>query len=455
MNKFVRNIIILVAALAALGGGIWWVMGYEPKPEDSETTDQSSYETVYKVTEDEVCAISVNNGGSVLSFKKSGDEWSLDGYSNSQISQTKVKSLVSSVSSISSRNLVTDSKADCGLDNPNLTVSVTLTGGTTDVISIGNVSPVLGEYFCCVNGGDIYTISSYKVDDYKKGAEHYTDFSRTSFKAADIVELKIERKGKNTLHIREKSDGGEAYNTWEIIAPYKNVYSAIDQFIQEKILTAVEGVSITTPAASADTGMSSPKAVVTIVSAPADESGQRGEAVTTVLKIGRTSGDVAYVEYQNEAYEVPASSISFVDTDEFLVVSKLLALVPIQGLTEMKVTTPGESYSFEVTHTNINADDDEMTFKINGAAAQEKKAKSVYQEVIGLSADGAYKGEKIGDTMCEIVFVTTSGNKTITLSSINEMSAAFTVDGATEFTVKKSSVEKMLSAIAELAANPV
>lgn len=456
MNRLVRNIIILVAALALLGGGFWWLMNAEPDSgEEEQETVQTTSETVYKVTENDVTAIEIENGGEALTFKKSGEEWILDGYAVSEVSQTKVKSLVSTVSSITSKNKVEDSAETCGLDNPQLVVRVTLADGTVDTIKIGNRSAVLGEYFCSVNDGDIYTMYSYKVDDLMKKAEHYTEFSRAEITGSEIYDIKIERVGKNTLHVREKTEADGSMTAWEVVSPYKNTYNAIDQYIQEKMQTALEEISITTPAAKgANTGLSSPKAVITFLSAPVDEEGNRGEKSTTVIKVGNTAGDVTYIEYNGSAYEVSSDVMSFVNTDEFLVVSKLLALVPVQTLNTMTVSA-NQTYTMEISHTNIGADDDEIGFKINGKAADEDKAKKAYQEVIGLAADGVYKGEALGDVIAEVTFSSQNSEKVVTFRSINELSASFTIDGITEFTVKKTSVVAMLDAIKEFAENPL
>ncbi len=97
MNKLVRNIIILVAALAVLGGGLWWVMTVEPDSGEEEQTESGSYETVYKTEQDGITAISIEQEGTSLRFVKNGDAWTAAGYSSTQISQTKVKNLVSSL----------------------------------------------------------------------------------------------------------------------------------------------------------------------------------------------------------------------------------------------------------------------------------------------------------------------------------------------------------------------
>ena len=457
MNKLTRNIIILVVVLAALAGAFWWIINAQPKEEEEEDSPQTETITVYDVTEEDITGILIETADRTLNFTKHADVWNLEGYDQNDISQTKVKSLASSISSITTSTKVEDSIENCGLDTPQITVKVTLLSGNTDVIKIGDLSPVLDQYFCTVNDGEIYTMYSFKVDDILKEASYYTDFSRLELVGEEIYDIKVERGGKTTMHLTQKQQADDYMSSWQITEPFKNTYSAIDEMVTQEFLDPLSGLSVNILAANdADTGLSNPKAVVTILSAPiSEEDGSRGETVTTVLKIGNTKADVTYVEYNGAAYEVDSSSVDFIDTSEFLIVSKLVGLVPIQSLYTMTVESGEQKYVFEVSHSNIGADDDEMTFKIDGKEAGEDKSKTMYQEVIGLSSEGIYGGEALGETIAKVTYSSQDGERVIEFKSINDLTASFTVNGITEFTVKKSSVASMIEKVAEFANAPV
>ena len=454
MNKMTRNIVILVVVLAALGAGLWWVVGYEPATDGDEQSPASESTVIYKVDEASIYCFEIDNGDSELMFKTDGDVWTLAGYASSDISQSKVKSLIASFASISSQTKVEDSAEACGLDNPSITVKISLLGGTTDTIEVGAKSAVTGDYFCRVNGGDIYTLYAHKVDDLEKDAAYYTSFSRAEFNADEIFDIKIERKGKNNIHLSHKTEEGDLISVWEITEPYSQVYGALDDYISTNILDKIGNIKIDTPATGTNTGLSSPKAVVTLQSAPTDSDGNRGEVTTETFKIGNTSGDKTYIEYNGKAYEVSADSVSFADIDEFLLVSKLLALVPIKNLNGVRLVRGGESYDFAVTHSQIGSDDDKMSYSINGKHATEDKAKKVYQQIIGLSADGAYKGETLGDKYAEVVFESEGGKKTVEFYVIDDFRLSYTVNGKCEFTIKKSAVDKIFDTVGEFAENP-
>lgn len=454
MNKMTRNIIILAAVLAALGAGLWWVIGYEPSSGDEEQTPASESMTVYKVDEAQIASLEITGGTEHMLFKKNGDEWELAGYAKEDISQSKVKSLISSVASITSQTKVDDSAEVCGLDNPSVIVKIGLADGNTDILEIGGKSVVTGDYFCRVNGGDIYTLYAHKMEDIEKDASYYTSFSRTEFNADEIYDIKIERTGKNNIHLRHKAGDDDLLSTWEIAEPYSKVYGALDDYISTNILEKIGNIKIDTPAVGTNTGLASPKAVVTLLSAPVDDEGNRGDTVSESFKVGNTAGDKTYIEYNGKAYEVSADSVSFVDIDEFLLVSKLQALVPIKNLNSVKLSRGAESYEFAVTHSQMGSDDDKMSYSINQKHATEDNAKKAYQQIIGWSVDGVYKGEKLGEKYAEAVFESETGKKTVEFYTIDDFKLSFTVDGKCEFTIKKSAVDKAFDAVGEFAENP-
>lgn len=454
MNRMVRNIIILVGVLAVIGGGFWWLIGYEPATEENTATESPEYTTVYKVEEENIASIEMADSDEVIRFVRDGDKWTIAGYSSDKLAQSKVSGFVSAVSSLTSKNLISEPPASCGLDAPATVVTVEKTDGSKDIIKIGDMSAVLEEYFFNVNDGDIYTMPSYKANSIRNSIDYYTSFSRVTVNTAEVYDVKIERE-KNTLHIGKMSGSDGSMTAWEVLEPFGTAYNANDTYIEDNILAPMGKIDLSTPAeAGANTGLSKAKAVVTILSAPTDEEGNRGETAETVFKIGNTEGDKLYVEYNDEAFVTDASAFSFVNADEFLTVSKLLSLTSISTLDTMTVTAGDKKYVFEVRHTAMGEDEDKMTFIINGKAASEKKAKAIYQEVIGLPAEGTYKGEALGEIIAEISFASVGSEKNITFRKINDMSAAYTVDGVTEFTVRISTVENVLGKMAEFEETP-
>ena len=447
MNKMTRNVIILIAVLAILGGGCFWILNFEPKKEDDTSLPEINSVTVYEVSEEEISKIVIENEENGKTFVRSGDGFVIEGYNKEDLASSKVDSFISSVKRITSTDKVTDSPEVCGLDAPSTVVSITKNDGTTDVFRIGVKSPLLGKYFFTLNDGDIYTMSSYIAEGFTEPVSYYTEFTRASFKADEIFDLRIERAGKNTIQLSVKDESDDTMTSWKITEPYSAPKNALDQYISEQILTRIESINISKPATVKETGLSSPKAVFTFKSAKFDEEGNKTNERTTSIKVGNTTGDVTYIEYEGKAYEVETDSVSFVNIDPILLVSKLEALTPIAKLHKMTVKKGSEEFILDVTHSQLGSDDDEMSFKMNGEFIEEDSAKKLYQEVIGLMADGEYKNTPFGELVCEVLFELEGSQKTVKLYKLNDMSASFTVNDSTVFTVKLSAIDSMIENI--------
>lgn len=445
MNKMTRNVIILIAVLAILGGGCFWILNYEPAKEDENSLPEINSVTVYEVVEEDISKIVIENEENGKTFIRNGNSWLIEGYAKEDLATSKVDSFIYSLEKITSTEKVTDSLEVCGLDSPQTVVTVIKNDGVKDVIKIGDKSPLLGKYFFTLNDGDIYTMSSYIAEGFTEKVSHYTEFTRASFKADEIFDLRIERAGKNAIHLSVKDEADDTMTSWKITEPYPVAKNALDQYISEQILTKIEAINISKPATVKETGLASPKAVFTFKSAKFDEEGNKQDEKSTTIKVGNTNGEVAYIEYEGKAYEVDSDSVSFVNVDPILLVSKLEALTPIAKLHKMTVKKGDEEFVLDVTHSQLGSDDDEMTFKMNGEFIEEDSAKKLYQEVIGLMADGEYKNTPFGELVCEVLFELEGSQKTVKLYKLNDMSASFTVNDSTVFTVKLSAIENMLT----------
>lgn len=450
MNKIARNSIILVAVITVLGAGIWWVLQADPQGAQEPRQEEPALQTVYQIEEAQITAVEIEAEDSLMRFFTQDGQWTLEGYAPEQISQFKVKSLLSVVAQIEALSAVSDAPEACGLDAPSVMVKIERTDGNVDLVEIGDMSPVLGAYFFRVNGGAVYTMYTHKVDDLLNPAAFYTNFSRLDLQDLQIQAVQIEREGKRTIQLRQKEQADilQGMTAWEITAPFGRTYDADDSYVQEQILQKLQTLDISTPAGSADTGIQSPKAVITVSALDGEE------AVEVVLKVGNTAGDSTYVAYGDGVYAVPAQSLAFVDIDETLLVFKLLALVPVQTLHTLTLACGDEAHVFTVAHSAIGTDGDQLSFQIDGTPANEQKAKEAYRQVIGIEAAGEYSGAPLGEAIAELVFTSQDAVKTVTFRDIDALYASFTIDGVTEFVVKKQAVLDMVDQIRAFAENP-
>lgn len=459
-----RNIIILAVVVAVLIGLLIAVTKMNPSDKESDTpqaTQTPSY-TAYKADRKDVSKIEVKTAENTLTVKNTGeDSWTLNDVEQENIDSSKLDNLLTTVLTMMSNNEIAKMPADLseyGLDNPSITINVTLKSGQTDKLLIGNASPTTGEYFFMVNGADtIYSIYSYKVDTLNQPLSYYQSFNRFKIDTSKLVEMKFERRNKPTLHLKMKENIDDtSYNVWTITEPYTDTLAAIDQYVDDKILTPISELTIDTPAQKdGNYGFDNPSAVVTLVAATyKDDNVTIDSTEEQKLILGNTENHVTYVKLNdlNMVFAVSESELEFAYTDEFLAVSKLQGMNEIAKVSKLEVITADHTMTMDIDHV----DDQKFAFKVNGADAGDKASKNAYQNIISLYVDGVYKNETLGSPEVTVKYTGYNGNADVLVEyiPINELSYAVRRDGKVQFTIKKSSVEDMLKKIKEYEQNP-
>ncbi|MCH5185471.1 MAG: DUF4340 domain-containing protein, partial [Oscillospiraceae bacterium] len=403
MPVWAKGIIILLI-IAALIGAIAAVNGISPGEEDNiaERTDVPRYD-VYRSDSDKVSRIKISSAENTLVFKNNDGTWTLNDIDPSEVAGNKIDSLLMSVLTVISNYEIEKDPADLsiyGLDDPALTIEIENKDLSVDKFIVGDKSPVTGEYFYMRDGGDIvYSIYETKVSQMMKNEEYYREFSRFSVETGNLDEIIIQRKGKNNIHLRVKDDLSSAisvYNIWEMTEPYDGVYNAIDQFVEDKIITPMNSLNISKIAEKRDDyGLDDPEFIFTVKSVTFDDNGKKtGEETTQVLKISKNfeSKRFVMIDGRDGVYEISSSSADFMNTDEFLIISKLAVLRDIADTSKVTVTRGGEEYIMDISHSDDNRN---FEFKINGRDADSDESKKKYQDIISISADGLCNNEPV------------------------------------------------------------
>lgn len=458
-KKMIRNIVIILAVLLLLAAGILVLNRMDTDPAAPEKTPLPQF-TAYKVENDQIDSFTIQMGSQVLAVKNEGDSnWSINGVSPEELDKSKVESLVTTVNTVVSNYEIEKEVSDLspyGLNQPYVTVTVTLKDGTNDVLLIGDKSPTLGEHFFMKQGDStVYTLYAYKVDTLVKPLSYYQSFNRFSVNIDDITQVTMFRRGQDTLELRLKNNQDkENYNIiWEVTQPYSEPLNAIDNFVDDNILAPLSELSVSEPAAAGrDYGFVNPAARLTIISAPYQEDGTRGAAKTQEMVIGNTENGYTYVQLDGKAYAVPSASLQFVYTDAFLAVSKLTALVDIAGVEQVRISAGDKTTVMDIAHP----DESTFSFHINGHEADEKLSKQMYQEMISLSCDALYQNEQLQEKALTLFFkgYQGAGDVTVEFFSINELNYAITRNGKTQFVIKKSKVNDMLAKLNEYVNHP-
>ena len=176
-----RNIIlILIAAAIVLGAGVFAAVKFLPNvnSESEETTTPSI--KIKEVTATDLRKITVKTKNKTLVFNgtltesstaSSGEAektvaWSLEGYDPTLIADSSINAVADSCSALYATRQMTDLSLDYGLNDPAVTVEVTLQNAAENyTISFGSLSPDGSGYYTKVSGVEgVYLVAAGTVE---------------------------------------------------------------------------------------------------------------------------------------------------------------------------------------------------------------------------------------------------------------------------------------------------
>lgn len=449
-KKMLRNIIVVAGIIILLTVGIILIMRMENVDAPNEEPAMEQY-TLYSIDIDDVQSVSIL-GEPEINVTKNGDLWALNGVTD-DVDQSKLAVFVSTASKVMSQNRIETNCGDMsqyGIEKPSVLVKVTQKDGVEKILRIGDKSPVIGEYFIAEQDSkDVYTLNAYKYDTLTAPVSYYYQFNRFNVNVNDITNIKLERLGGYTIELRMKENKGDGRysSVWEMIQPYPETYNAIDNAVDDMILTPISELSVTERAPENILyGFESPYAVMTVKVEEYRQDGTRGTPVEIRLDIGNSENGLTYVQLNGKAYSVSSDKLDFISTDEFLLVSKLAGFVDILDTDGVIVKCADSEMRMQIVDHDSN-----NCFKVNERVVDTEAARKIYQEMIGFSVDAVYNGEQIGDKRITLDYHGFGGapDVNITLSSVNEIYDAVTRNGITRFLIKKTKTDNLMKAISD------
>lgn len=435
-----KNIIILVSVIAAMIIGIVIVLNIDTSTTAPETKEQY---TVYNAASAEIESVCVGYGENTVKAVQENGEWTIEGYGGADVDTGKVSGLVNSLTPLISEHKITDDTSqlsEYGLDAPDITISVTKKSGGTDIISIGDMSPTLGEYFVKTDKDSaVYTVSNTKISLFTQPISYYREFNRFSVNIDDITGIKLVSGSSVTeLKILDNIDSN-TNNVWEMLSPYTS--GANDDYIDDKLLAPIGKITLSTPVEKTDEMFGDNSVQVTLTLKPYDDSSHKyGKAYTENFTVGNTDGDKTFVEYKGRVFAENAENVDFVHESAFNLVSKLQALVDISKVKSVEITMGSTSNTLETVH-----DGADIAFKLNGKNTDDELSRNMYKAIISLAVDGIYNNEPLGETFITFNFkgIKREDDTKIEFKSADNLNYALVKNGKAEFTIKKSKVDEL------------
>lgn len=168
--------IILVIALVAIVAASAGLKGYQKK-QDQKAAQQEEDEKVYALqfASDDVTGISYEYSGETLEFTKTDDTWSCSTDTTAQIDADKMKTMLSSLGSMTADSKVENATdlSQYGLDASTQKATIQFSDGSEKTLTFGMENEIVGGIYVQVSGDDnVYLVgSSYVNTTLNKGVD--------------------------------------------------------------------------------------------------------------------------------------------------------------------------------------------------------------------------------------------------------------------------------------------
>jgi hypothetical protein len=277
--------LVLVVALAGLGGYIYFVDSKRPAP-GTEPRDK-----VFAVEADAIEEITVKSGGEATTLRKVDGSWKITTPIQADADQNEVSSLTTNIASLE-MNRVVDENApnlgEFGLATPAIEVSFKAAGGASGQVALGDKTATQSDVYAVKPGEKrVFVVSAFQETTFAKKTFDLRDKRILTFERDKVDSLEVALDGKTAVQLaRSGSD-------WSVRAPTpaRADYSAV-----EGLLTRVASGNMTKlvePAADAAAlakyGLDKPTAAITLGAG----------STRATLALGKEESGVVYARDQS------------------------------------------------------------------------------------------------------------------------------------------------------------
>ena len=439
MSKRMRTLLIALAAVLVLGGGLAAVLLFTEKPEDNDDSSQADTSISLidktkdkngKTLEKPVAKVAITTTGETFTLEKDADGiLAVPAYAGLPVHTDQVETLTKALASISATRRLDhpQAPAEYGFDKPQAKVAVTYADGSLYAFELGMMSQVSDEaYFRVTDSDDVYMVDKSFAETVLQKSTAYIG---TSLISAPIVkegdengkavlrDITLTGSVRNNQELAVRRTNSEDSDTMALYAymvekPFyrgANDENAKAAFESAYSLTADTAV-VAHPTAKQKTeyGFDKPYSVAhlhvavettesktTGTTTAASATGSEEDAKTkyynvqehTVTVGKKADGDQYYVMVDDldVIYLVSAGSIPWVDVTYNGVASTMLFLQDITAIHSIAVTEKGNTITFSLSHdAEATSSDDMLTVRVGGKQTDTANFRQLYQVLMSV-----------------------------------------------------------------------
>lgn len=423
-NKFLLLITIILVLLVGLA--IFVQNKNANAPEEVSATDTSS-ETqsnieVTNYTKDQISKLTVTQGNTNLSFIPNGENWCIEGLSDSTgLNTAAIKVLCDNLLTLDAfKQLNASNIEDFGLTTPAKIITYTFTDGSTKRILLGNSTPDnRSVYLMKEDTSNIFLITTSMANSFKGDLTLFrtTELDKidtstvTALKASgkDIESLDVtlndDTSAYTTSYLLKLSDGSTRdMSTTNFVELLKLIPSpiTIENFV-------ADNVTDLTPY-----GLDNPTLDLYIQNTTTETDEKTNEPKDVITEIhylwGNTTDDGQVYFMKADTQSVYSMSSAFLAPllkafDPFYLSAKFTQLINIADVIQIDISLLGQNYTLKI---------DSNTYTLNDKTLSADHFKALYKNIIGISADTEFKNTTLSSDTPAATFIFTSpeGEKT-------------------------------------------
>jgi hypothetical protein len=213
----IRGLLVAVAALALLGGAVYWSNRSKPAGADKAAADTTI--KLLSIPDSQIRKLEIRKTGgetTVVEMGKDG-KWQITAPKPLAVDAEAMTSMLSTLASLSADRVVEEKTPDLsqyGLGAPALQVLVTKKDGQSKTLAIGDQTPTSSGYFARVEGDPrIYTIPTYTQANFDKSSRDLRDKRLLTFDSDKLTRIELQAKGQAIEF------GKNNQNEWQILKP--------------------------------------------------------------------------------------------------------------------------------------------------------------------------------------------------------------------------------------------
>ena len=412
----------------------------EPSAEEIQVVTEKTSVIVLDIKDDIVSYKHTSTDGEFKIEKSS--YWYVKDNKNVEVSQNMIYKMLGIVSKLSTKTLVEENSTDIsryGLDKPTDIIEIFDVNNDKYLIKIGSKTSTESGYYANINNDSkIFILSE---EDYKiicGGLNSLRDKNVISYEG-DIVSVAIKNPSSNMSFAYKESENVNSgnFSDWEMISPYKK---DVNQYIFENnvlnaLVFAIDDFVDDNPTDYDFYGLSKPLYSVKVTTTQKQYTlyfGKKTEDNMVFFKTDSTPN----------VYCVNKDLVKFI---EYTPVYLLESLVFSRNISAVKTIT----FRYDNTYVIKIS---EGTYLVNGKKADEKLVREVFRSFISPVIQGEVKKGKTGNEICSFTFDYNTGTppETVVFYEYDKMYAAVSINGTTDFYVKRSYVDDMINSAKKL-----